>query len=475
MKNFKNYCHLHKFAQVAIFALILFVTSCSKEEIPETTSNLNSITSFYFSKSDNPSLSGEVPSVVAGRVIYLTIPEGISLSGLKPGFTISPKATISYNGSEISSGKSLIDFSNTVTLKVKSQSGKIADYKILVQTGKANFDNVLYSFMGKYSIPGVSYAITKDEEIVYSKGLGFAIAESDTRATPGHLYRLASVSKQFTSLCIMKLMERGEISLDQKVFGSSGILSSEFPGVTERAARVTVRHLLEHTSGWTSNPDPMFTSSFSGQTLTQRVEYVLKSNQSEPGTAFSYFNMGFGMLGMIIEKISGKKYEVFLKEILAEAGVTDIHVGGDRAGRRANEVVYYSQDGTNGYGNDMNVIAAAGGVIASIEEMMKLMFHIDGRPKVADIIQPATRSIMLTPSAVYNRYALGWRCNHSSLFSGSWYHSGNLAGTASMWVMGADGYNCVVLCNSRSYIDDFDDSMYVMLNNLLKMASSTWQ
>ena len=110
MKNFKNYCHLHKFAQVAIFALILFATSCSKEEIPETTSNLNSITSFYFSKSDNPSLSGEVPSVVAGRVIYLTIPEGISLSGLKPGFTISPKATISYNGSEISSGKSLIDF-----------------------------------------------------------------------------------------------------------------------------------------------------------------------------------------------------------------------------------------------------------------------------------------------------------------------------------------------------------------------------
>ena len=127
----------------------------------------------------------------------------------------------------------------------------------------------------------------------------------------------------------------------------------------------------------------------------------------------------------------------------------------------------------NGYGNPMDVIAAAGGVIASVEEMMKLMFHIDGRGKIGDIITPSTRTTMLTPSSVYNRYALGWRCNHSSLFSGSWYHSGNLAGTASMWVMGGDGINCVVLCNSRSYISGFDDEMYVMLNDLLRMASST--
>lgn len=474
MKNLKKYCHLRKFTQVAIFVLLLLVQSCSKEEIPQQQSNSNSITSFYFTKSDNPSLTTDVSGLIAGRVIYVSLPEGVALNGLKSIFTISPKATMTNNGSDVLSGKTAIDFSNTTTFKVKSESGRNADYKVLVQNGKPGFDNTLYAFMNKYSIPGVSYAITKDEEIVYSKGLGFAITESDTRATPSHLYRLASVSKQFTSLCIMKLMEQGKISLDQKAFGPSGILSSEFTGVTDRASTVTIRNLLEHTSGWVSNPDPMFTTSFSGQSLSQRIDYVLKSTQIEPGTAYNYYNMGFGILGMIIEKITGKKYEVYLKEILSEAGVTDIHVGGDRSGRRTNEVVYYSQDGTNGYGNDMNVIASAGGVIASVQEMMKLMFHIDGRSKVKDIILPSTRSIMLTPSAAYNRYALGWRCNHSSLFLGSWYHSGNLAGTASMWVMGANGYNCVVLCNSRSYIADFDDSMYVMLDNLLKMASSTW-
>ena len=216
----------------------------------------------------------------------------------------------------------------------------------------------------------------------------------------------------------------------------------------------------------------MFTASFKGQTLDQRITYVLGSPQSEPGTKHSYFNMGFGILGKIIEKVTGKGYETYLKEVLATAGVTDIHVGGDRSQRRSNEVVYYSQSGTDGYGNEMQVIAAAGGVIASVEQMMKLMFHIDGRDKIPDIIQPSTRATMLTASDAYNRYALGWRLNHT-FYPGSFYHSGNLAGTASMWVMGNNGVNCVVLCNSRSYIDGFDDEMYVLLRDLLSVASAT--
>ena len=64
------------------------------------------------------------------------------------------------------------------------------------------------------------------------------------------------------------------------------------------------------------------------------------------GTTYSYYNMGFGILGKVIEKISGKAYEVYLNEVLAQAGITDIHVGGDKSQRRSNEVVYYSQDGT---------------------------------------------------------------------------------------------------------------------------------
>lgn len=470
MKKLLYYCAAFIFT--AAFAL-----SCSKEEQPEpeVKSDLNVLNSIYFASTDNPALTQDCTPVKAGDLYYITVTEGAEIKTLKPRFSVSDKATVKINGTSCTSGTTPIDFSQAVnTIEVTSESGKTKSFKALVQTGKPNIDKIVYDFMYKYTIPGISYAISKNEAVVYKKGLGFAITESNIRTTSSHLFRLASCSKQFTALCIMKLVEQGKIALDQKVFGPGGILAAEFTNASGRALNVTVRHLLSHTSGWTSDPDPMFTSSFYGQTLDQRINYVLTSaTQAEPGTSFSYYNMGFGMLGKIIEKITGKDFETYLKEVLATAGITDIHVGGDRSQRRTNEVVYYSQSGTNGYGNEMGVIKAAGGVIASTEEMMKLLFHIDGLPGIPDIITASTRAEMLTPSPVYNRYGLGWRMNHS-YYPGAYYHGGNLAGTATMWVMGSTGnINCIILCNSRSYISTFDDELYGLMKDVINLASNT--
>ncbi|MDP3451648.1 MAG: serine hydrolase domain-containing protein [Bacteroidales bacterium] len=461
-------------ARLTAFAILsLFVLSCSKENIiiVPGKSDYNNITSFSFDKKDNPSLTEDCTSYMSGNILYISVPPGASLSSLKPAIAVSPNATIKINGTAVTGSLPTFDFTNIVKVVVTSESGKNREYKILAQTGRKELDRMVYAFMDKFSIPGISFAISKNEQIVYKTGAGFAILVDDTRTKPNHLFRLASISKQFTTLCIMKLLEQGKLTVESTVFGAGGLLESEFPNnITARAAKVTVRNLLEHNSGWTSNPDPMFTTSFKGQTLDQRITYVLNSTQNEPGSAYSYFNMGFGILGKIIEKLSGKSYEQYLKEVMALAGVTNVHVGGDQTQRRPDEVVYYSQDGTNGYGNEMQVIAAAGGVIASTEEMLKLLFHIDGLTSVPDIISPATRTLMLTPSAAYNRYALGWRTNHS-FFPGSYYHGGNLAGTGVIWVMG-QGVNAVVLCNSRSYKTGFDDELYALIKDLISTATA---
>lgn len=473
MKNFHFIGYAARLVVVAVFSFVLF--SCSKEEIPLPKSDKAELVSVAFTKAANPSLTSDAQAYRNGMVFYITLPEGVAINSLKPDLIISPGATATINNVPVNTTQSSVDFSGVVKVVVTSESGKNLTYKILVKNGRKDLDGLIYSFMTRYSIPGMSFAISRNEQIVYASGVGLAVVESDTRTTPGHLFRLASVSKQFTTLCIMKLYEAGKLNITDKVFGQGGLLEQEYSDVTisPMASRVTVQHLLQHTSGWKSNPDPMFTSSFSGQSLDQRIKYVLTSPQVEPGTEFSYFNMGFGMLGKIIEKLSGKKFEEYLKEVLLEAGISDIHVGKDRNGRRANEVVYYSQDGTNGYGNDMDVIAAAGGVIASTEQMLRLLFHVDGLPGVADIITPQTRNMMLTPCPVYNRYALGWRMNHT-YYPESWYHSGNLAGTATMWVMGP-GVNCVILCNSRSYISGFDDELYGLLRDVFNIAkSATW-
>ncbi len=453
----------------------LFIISCSKDKLPDVVtqpSTENSIVSFSFDKTANPSLSSTANAYYWDKNVYVTIPAGVSLQSLKATVAVSPKATIKINNQTITSGSTSIDYTETATAVVTAESGATNTYKILVQHGNSTLDGMVYAFMKKYSIPGVSVAISKNEQIVYSTGLGFAITEGYVRCVPDNLFRLASCSKQFTTFCILRLLEAGKLSLDQKIFGAGGILGDEYPNVSEKAAAVTIKHCLSHTTGWTSDPDPMFTSSFAGQTLDQRIQYMLTSAQSAPGTVFSYYNMGFGVLGKVIEKITGKDYETYLREQLALAGINDVHVGGALAQRRTNEVVYYSQSGTNGYANDMEVIKAAGGVIASAPEMLKLAHQLDGYSIVPDIITPATRTLMITPPFpnVTNRYGLGWRLNHS-YYPNCIYHAGNLAGTATMWVVG-ENLNIVVLCNSRSYISTFDDEMYGLLKDMRTVASS---
>lgn len=458
---------------ILLLALV-FLFACSKDEMPDNSKTSDtSLKTFSFQKSNNAALSSNVNSISGNDIFYLTIPEGVSANGLIPTFTIGEGAAVTINNAPVESGVTACDFSNTATVTVTAENGQKRSYVVCVKNGITKIDNLVYSFIVKYSIPGVSVSVSKNEETIYSYGYGFANVDTRERTTAGHLFRLASVSKQQTALCIMTLYEKGLIKLEDKVFGENGILKEEFgTSVSASAAQVTVRNLLEHTSGWISDPyDPMFTSSslYTGKTLDERIAYVLGhvNQASTPGSQYSYYNLGFGILGRIIEKISGKDYETFLKEeVHAKAGITDIHVGGDRSKKRNNEVIYYSQDGTNGYGNDMEMIKAAGGIIASAPDLMKLMQCVDYGTKVPDILKKETLDLMYTPSAAYNRYGLGWRLNHGSFTNWAAYHSGNLAGTAAIWERGKNGVNAVVLCNSRSYKDGFDDELYYLLNNI---------
>lgn len=469
----KNYLFLrHPFSRLCVLLFaIVWLAGCSKEKIPPIKSDKAEILSFSFGPEANPSLTTTYEAIKNGLTLFVTVPEEVNLASLKPKIVVSEKASATINGTPANAPQSH-NFSGVVKVEVTSEMGSKFTYRVVVKNGRREIDNLIYNFMERYSIPGISVGLAKNERIIYNHGFGFAINENDTRTTKQHLFRLASVSKQFTTLCIMKLYEAGKLKITDKVFGQGGILEKEFEGtfISAMASRVTVQHLLEHTAGWVTSPDPMFTSSFKGQTLDQRIKYVLASEQVEPASKYGYFNMGFGILGRVIEKLSGKNFETYLKEVLLEAGITDIHVGKDRSGRRDNEVVYYSQDGTNGYANEMEVIAAAGGVIASSDQMLNLLFRIDGLTGIPDIIKPQTRAMMLTPSSTYNRYALGWRTNHT-YFPDSYYHSGNLAGTAAMWVMGPN-VNCVVLCNSRSYITGFDDELFGLLRSLFEIAKA---
>ncbi len=474
-----------KFYFLLLFALGSLLVSCSKGGIdpdnnkPENeqtqVSTDNRLSNFAFLKSSNASLGSNCTSVVNGDIIYITVPDGISLESLVPSFSVHEKATVKAGSTVIQSGTSAVDFTKTVTITVTAESGTNRNYTVLAKNGNPTADNKVYSFMIKHNIPGVSVSISKDEEIVYSAGYGFADKDTKERVTPDHMFRLASMSKQHTAIAIMTLVEQGKLALTDTVFGKDGVLGKAFgDNMPSSWKAITVEHLLSHTSGVTT--DCIFGSStYANNDINGRISLLLSNASVEytPGTVFKYNNSNFGILGKIVEEVTGKKFMKYLQEdIYTPLGITGID-GGNNNSPKKGEVNYYGQDGKNAYGNDVEAGVAAGGVIASTPALMKLMAHLDYGTKVKDIFKKETLDRMYTAIDVvdtdgdaFDQYALGWRINYSNYPDWAVLHGGTLAGVSTIWARSIDNVNGVILCNSRSYNNNIDSEMWHMLEDI---------
>src|SRR5262249_55095542 len=153
-------------------------------------------------------------------------------------------------------------------------------------------------------------AVVRDGKVVLAKGYGYASVELGVPATADTVYEIGSITKQFTSTAIMMLVEEGKIAVDDKV-------RKYLPDLPESWDTITVRHLLTHTSGiknYTSLPD--FQRMSRQETTPADVVKLVSSIPLEfkPGDKMSYCNTGYFLLGMVIEKVSGKSYADFLQE-----------------------------------------------------------------------------------------------------------------------------------------------------------------
>jgi len=156
---------------------------------------------------------------------------------------------------------------------------------------------------------------------VYQGGFGMASFEAGAPNRETTVFRLASISKTFTSVLVMTLVDEGRLTLDTA-------LADALPGYrADTGSRITIRHLLTHTSGL---PDYLRQPAFEDEALRMRVdraEFVKKycsgDLQSEPGTRWSYCNSGYFLLGVIVERLTGMPFERALRErVLAPAGMT---------------------------------------------------------------------------------------------------------------------------------------------------------
>jgi CubicO group peptidase (beta-lactamase class C family) len=349
-------------------------------------------------------------------------------------------------------------------------------------------EKTIRSFMHRWSIAGASVAISLDGKLLYAKGFGYADTTSKEETQPYHKFRIASISKLVTAVAIMKLQEEGKLSLRDRVFGPDAILNDPYFSnpKDKRVYGITVAHLLSHEGGWTQRwGDQMFMPLLIADKMGVKppadartiVRFALdKRLHFTPGTGKAYSNLGYTILGLIIEKVSGMSYEEYCrKAVLEPLGIYDMSLAHNLLSQKAPfEVTYYEPSdvvlkpsiyGTGELvppsygGNDIEALGGAGAWLATAPDLIRLMLAVDGLKTSQDILTSQSIEFMTDND---NGYApIGWK---TTVYNGTWWRTGSFPGSAGMMKRQSDGIGWVILFNSSAWNGP---EIYSYINNMM--------
>ncbi len=262
----------------------------------------------------------------------------------------------------------------------------------------------LYYDYGKFNGTAL---VAEGGRIIYKKGFGLANMEWNIPNRPDTKFRLGSITKQFTSMLILQLVEEGKLSLDGKLFEYLPYYREDTGG------KVTIHHLLTHTSGIPSYTNlPNFTAEVSRDPYG--VEEFVKKYCSgdlefEPGARFNYNNSGYFILGAVIEKITGQPYEKVLREkIFKPLGMKNS--GYDRHGPIIPDRAAGYEQSLEGYTNapylDMSLPYAAGSLYSTAEDL----FIWDQALYADKLLSAKTKELLFRPYVPMGgaAYGYGW-------------------------------------------------------------------
>lgn len=163
--------------------------------------------------------------------------------------------------------------------------------------------------------PGAAAIVVKDGRTLYRGARGMADLEMGVALQPDMVFRLGSITKQFTAVAILMLAEEGKLSLEDPI-------EKHLPGYPTQGHVITIEHLLTHTSGiqsYTDMPGWMTTKILAPMSVEELVDgFKREPMQFAPGTRWAYNNSAYVLLGAIVEKASGKTYEAFVRERIFE-------------------------------------------------------------------------------------------------------------------------------------------------------------
>lgn len=293
-----------------------------------------------------------------------------------------------------------------------------------------------------------SIMVSENGKVILSKGYGFAEMEWKIQNTPDTKFRLASVSKQFTAMLIMQLVEKGQISLDGKISDYLPYYRKDIGEI------VTIQQLLTHTSGifnYTNDPKVMQTKVRDQMSVQELVEELCSRELDfEPGTKYNYSNSGYVILGAIIEEVTGKKYEDVLQDnIFIPLNMTNS--GYDHN----SEIIENRASGYDktmeGFSHsryiDMSIPFSAGALYSTVNDMYKW----DQALYTDKLVSMETLQQIFTPHL--EGYGFGWHISDvdiGSIKKNLITHSGGIFGFNTIIMRFPEDNNCIVILNNYS-------------------------
>jgi len=243
---------------------------------------------------------------------------------------------------------------------------------------KAGKINAIFSAVTEDHAPGLAVLIRKDGRTLFEKGYGLADLRTKRRIDAQTNFRLASVSKQFTAAAIMLLVRQGKLPIDATI-------ADVLPGFPAYGRQMTIRQLLNHTSGLEDYERLMERAGEGGarwsatrQIRDAEVLALLEKETSTkypPGTRWAYSNSGYVLLGLIVAKTSGQPFEEFLRERIFEPlGMNHTLAFVEGRNEVPNRAFGYSKDGDGFRETDQSPTSATlgdGGVYSNLEDLAK--------------------------------------------------------------------------------------------------------
>lgn len=277
---------------------------------------------------------------------------------------------------------------------------------------RTQIEAAVSKFMSTTHVPGLSVAVVENAELEWASGFGFADLENHVPATEFTLYRLASISKSLSATGAMKLVEKGNLELDDPVQKYCPVFPQKSGAITTRLVMGHLAGIRHYKSDSQNDPEVGNTKHFDDPIQAGLDFFKNDPLLSEPGKQFHYSTQGYTLVGCVMQGASGAKYTEYMRQnVFIPAGMEHTLVD-DRFAIIPYRTRFYhkTESGTveNADFLDSSYKIPGGGWLSSAEDMARFETAM-----LSDkLLKPETRSLMWTPlkpsDGQPNGYALGW-------------------------------------------------------------------